>query len=217
MNGRDDTDKDRRADQAGASEAGKRRVAEEPYGPVFGHKMYSIRRPFWSWTGRTFYIHSPTGERVMLVKHPFWRAREELVVYANDGTTMLLRVAETRIIARDVRFDVFDVKSNTLVGSIVSRGIRSVARDAWDVLDGAGKALGMMQEQGRPLLRRLVPLVRGQYYVEIDGREGARIVQMPGMFSKEYVLDLTTAAARFDPRLAIACALLALLAEPATS
>lgn len=202
---------------AGAPEAGKSRVSEALPGPMFGHKMYSIRRPFWSWTGRTFHIHAPTGERVMLVKYPFWRAREELVVYANDETTMLLRVAETRIIARDVRFDVFDARRDILVGSIVSRGIRSVARDAWDVLDGAGKQLGMMQEQGRPFLRRLVPILRGQYYVEIDGREGARIVQMRGMFSKEYVLDLTTASAKLDPRLAIACALLALLAEPATS
>lgn len=179
--------------------------------------MYSIRRPFWSWTGREFHVHAPTGERVLLVRHPFWRMREELTVYADDEKTALLKISETKIVARDVRFDVHDVTDDSLVGAIVSRGIRSVARDAWDVLDATGKKIGMMQEGGRPLLRRLVPILRGQYYVEIDGGEGARIVQMAGLFSKEYVLDLTTAVGKLDPRLAIACALLALLAEPATS
>lgn len=201
-------------EEASAGDAEKR---PSPIPPAFRHKMFSIRRPFWSWTGRAFHIHAPTGERVMLVKYPFWRMREELIVFADDEKTPLLKVSETQIIARDVRFDVFDAAHNELVGSVVSRGIRSVARDAWDVLDASGKVLGLMQEGGRPLLRRLVPLLRGQYYVEVGGREGARIVQMSGMFSKEYVLDLTTAAAKLDPRLAVACALLALLAEPASS
>jgi hypothetical protein len=189
----------------------------EALAPAFGHKMYSIRRPFWSWTGRVFHVHSPTGRRVMVVKHPFWRMREELVVYSDDESTPLLRLHETKIVARDVRFDVNDGATGALVGSIVSRGIRSVARDAWDVLDAKGQKRGMMQERGRPILRRLVPLLRGHYFIEIDGEEAARVVQMGGMFSKEYVLDLTTAVSSIDPRLAIGCALLALLAEPATS
>jgi len=188
-----------------------------PLGGPFQHRRYSVRRPFWSWTGRTFYIHGPSGKLELVVNNPFWRFRDEIVLYRDEAQQEpLLRMRERKIIAADVRFDVTSEPGGELIGAIVSRGIKSIARDAWDILDASGKHIGIMQEGGRALLRRFVPILKGIYHIEVGGEEVATVTQVAGMFSKEYSLEIKSADA-LDTRLALACAVLATVNEPASS
>lgn len=183
----------------------------------FRHRRYSIRRPFWSWTGRTFFIHGSAGKLLFVVNHPFWRFREEIVIYRDEAQQQpVLRMRESKIIAADVRYDVTAAPGANLVGAIVSRGVKSIARDAWDILGSDGKHLGMMQEGGRALLRRFVPILKGIYHIEVGGEEVATVTQVAGTFSKEYSLEILPGD-HIDTRLAIACAVLAVINEPASS
>ncbi len=175
-------------------------------------RRYLIKRPFWSFFERTFRVLSPDGQLYMLVKHPVFRLREEFLVYADEAKTRpLLRVKSRQMIAINFMFDVFDASTGELLGSVQKKGLRSIIRDAFVLLDPTGAEIGKAEEQGASLLRRVIPLLTSKHAIFVDGHQVASIRQIFRFFIKEFAVELEPS--RVDPRFVLAVALLALMAE----
>jgi len=180
----------------------------------FAHSQYTIKRSFWSWLGRRFYVYGPEGQLLMFVKHPFLRLREEFTVYTDESeTAALLHVKVRKLLTLDPAYDVFDAQTGERTGTLKKRGLRSILRDTWDILDANDQPAGLLEEQGAAILRRFLPFLTSKHRIELRGVEVGRIQQIFRFFIKEFVLDLAMAPNQIDPRFAIACALLALMAE----
>jgi hypothetical protein len=178
------------------------------------HPRLVIKRPFWSFLGRRFQVYAPDGRMVLFVRHPLLKLREEFTVFTDETERVpVLRIRARQIIGIDIANDVFDAVTGERVGTIKKRGLKSILRDTWDVLDASDQPAGLVQEDGAALLRRFFPILLGKWRIELAGAVVARVRQVFRFFVKEFELDLSEGQGRIDPRFAVACALLALMAE----
>ena len=196
--------------QYGLVPAGQSGLAQGPW----SHMEYTIKRPFWSFLGRKFHVYAPDGSLVLFVKHPLFKLKQEFVMYTDESEKQpLLTIRARNIIGFNIAHDVFDAYTNQKVGTIRTRGLKSILRDTWDVLDPNDQAVGLVQEDGAALLRRFFPILTGKWHVELGGQKVAGIRQVFRFFTKEFKLDLSMNSGRMDPRFAIGCAIMALMAE----
>lgn len=184
--------------------------------PVFSHAYYTIKRPFWSFLGRRFHVYAPDGSLVAFVKHPVFKLKGEFTIFADESERQPLMVVRSRsVISLNMAHDIFEANSQQRIGSIRSRGLKSLFRDVWDVLDPNDQPVGLVQEDSNALLRRFFPILPSHHHIELQGQLVARIDQQFRFFVKEFTLDLSPGQGRVDPRFAIACTMLALMAESA--
>ena len=96
----------------------------------------------------------------MYIQHPLLKLREEFMVYADEAKTRpLLQVKSQQVIAINFSYDVFDAETGQLLGSVQKKGLRSLVRDTFLILDPAGIEIGYAEEQGAALVRRFFPLL----------------------------------------------------------
>jgi hypothetical protein len=173
---------------------------------------YVIRRKFWSIFERVFRVFTGDGQLIMYIQHPMLKLREEFMVHADEARTRpLLRVKSRQVIAINFSYDVSDAQTGALLGSVQKRGLRSIVRDKFVLLDPLGTEIGYAEEQGAALLRRLFPLLLSRHAIFVGGDQVAMIRQRFRLFTKEFSVD--TRPSPLDPRFVLAVALLALIAE----
>jgi hypothetical protein len=173
---------------------------------------YIIRRKFWSMFERVFRVFTGDGQLIMYIQHPLLKLREEFMVYADEAKTRpLLRVKSQQVIAINFSYMVSDAQTGALLGSVQKRGLQSLVRDKFLILDALGIEIGYAEEQGASLLRRLFPLLLSKHAIFVGGVQVAYIKQVFRFFTKEFTV--TTQQSSLDPRFVLAVALLALIAE----
>jgi hypothetical protein len=182
----------------------------------FAHQQYTIKRPFLSFLGRKYYVYAPDGLLVMFLKHPLMKFRSEFTIFTDETeSTPLLTVRARKVVSLNMAHDIIDPASGEMTGSIRSRGLKSILRDTWDLLDANDQIIGLMEETGAAFLRRIFKFLPGQHKIELNGQVVATLRQKFRFFIKEEVLDLSPGGDRIDHRFAIGCAMLALMKESA--
>lgn len=180
----------------------------------FTHSSYTIKRPALSILGRKYYVYSPSGELVLFLKHPVMKLKEEFTIFTDESeATPILTIRSRSFVALNMAHDVIDPHTGEKTGSIRSRGMKSIIRDTWDILDENDQPVGLMEEEGAAFLRRIIKFLPGKHKIELHGERVASVAQKFTFFGKEVRLDLTGGAGKVDARFAIGCALLALLKE----
>jgi len=173
---------------------------------------YVIRRKFWSMFERVFRVFTGDGQLIMYIQHPLLKLREEFMVYADEAKTRpLLKVKSRQVIAINFSYDVSDAQTDQLLGTVQKKGLRSIVRDKFIILDPLGAEIGYAEEQGAALLRRFFPILTSKHAIFVGGQQVAFIRQRFRWFTKEFTVD--TQPSSVDPRFVLAVALLALIAE----
>lgn len=184
-------------------------------GPLeaFSHSSYVLVRPLFSFT-RVYRVYGPRGELVAFVEQPWFRLRSELVMYADEEQLRpILVLKNRRIAAFNMEHDLFDALTGERLGVIRNRGWQSLWRDGWDILDADERPAGEMLEEGAFFWRRILRFLPGRHRVDLGGRKVARITQVFHFFRREFVLDILPVEDPVEPRFAIACALIAMMAD----
>ena len=177
----------------------------------FSHHRYTIKRPFLTIFGRTFRVYGPQGDQVMFVRHKLLTLKDEWNIFTDESEQVpLLRVKARKLLALDAVDDVFDAASGEKLGAVKNRGLKSILRDTYQVLDAGDVVIGHFQEDSNALLRRFLPILLGHWHMEVGGAVVANLDQEFRFFSKEFTLQISGNA---DPRLVLGCAMLALMRE----
>ena len=143
---------------------------------------------------------------MLFLKHPLMKLRGEFTIYTDETeSTPLLTVRARKLVSLNMAHDVFDPKTGERTGSIRSRGMKSIIRDTWDLLDANDQVIGLMEEEGFALLRRFLKFLPGKHKIEINGELVATFKQAFRLFSKEAVLELSPGGDKLDPRFGVAC------------
>lgn len=173
---------------------------------------YVIKRRFWSFLERVFRVFTGDGQLIMYIKHPVLKLREEFMVYEDEAQTKpLLKVKSRQAIAINYSYDVTDAVTNQVLGAVQKKGLRSLVRDRFIVLDPNGAEIGYAEEQVASLLRRFFPFLTSKHAIFVGDQQVAYIAQRFRFFTKEFAVDLQPS--NLDPRFVLAIALLALMAE----
>jgi len=173
---------------------------------------YTIKRKFWSFMERVFRVWTADGQLIMYIKHPILKLREEFMVYADEAQTQpLLRVKSKQVIAINFSYEITDASSGHVFGSVQKKGLRSILRDKFILLDPDDQEIGYAEEQGASVLRRFFPWLTSKHAIFVGGQQVAFIKQRFRFFTKEFEVDLQPS--QLDPKFVLAVALLALIAE----
>jgi uncharacterized protein YxjI len=180
---------------------------------AFQHPQYLLKRQVFALAGK-FRFYDPAGNLVLFSEQKMFRLREDIRVYSDEGKMQeVLTIKARQIIDFSAAYDVVDTSMQQKVGALRRKGLRSILRDEWDVLDANDQVIGMLFEDSiaLALLRRLAlgSLLPQNYDLTIAGTRAADLRQRFNPF--QYTLDLDLSidpAKRLDPRLGIAAAIL---------
>jgi uncharacterized protein YxjI len=181
--------------------------------PIFQFPSYLLRRQAIALTGK-FRFYDPAGRLVMFSEQKMFRLREDIRVYdGEDKAQEVLSIKARQIIDFSAAYDVVDTALNQKVGVLRRKGLRSLLRDEWEVLDANDNVIGMLFEDsvGLALLRRLVlgSWLPQNYDITVAETRVADLKQRFNLFRYELDLDFTMDAGHLlDRRVGIAAGIL---------
>jgi hypothetical protein len=125
----------------------------------------------------------------------------------------VLSIKARRIMDFSAAYDVVDTELNQKVGVLRRKGLRSILRDEWEVLDANDQLIGQLFEDsvGLALLRRLVlgSWLPQNYDITVGGMRVADLRQNFNLFRYELNLDFSMDTVnRLDRRVGIAAGIL---------
>ncbi|MEJ5225290.1 MAG: hypothetical protein WHV44_12605 [Anaerolineales bacterium] len=180
--------------------------------PAFSHKQYVLKRQSIALTGK-FRFYDPAGNLVLFSEQKMFKLREDIRVYADESKNHEVLIIKARsIIDFSAAYDVIDAASGQKVGALRRKGLKSILRDEWEVLDVNDSVVGLLFEDNMTLalLRRLVVgwLLPQNYDLTFGEQRLADFKQRFNPFRYELDIDLTMNDGRLDPRLALAAGIL---------
>ncbi len=184
----------------------------------FSLDQYLARRKIFTFFTGKFHIYDTMGNLVAYVEQKAFKLKEDITIFADEEKQRpLLRIQAQSIIDFSAAYTVVDVASNEPVGKLQRKGLKSILRDEWIILDPAGQPLGLIKEDSALLatLRRFITnLIPQTYNIEMDGQPAGTIKQNFNPFVLKLDVDLRSDPGRqFDRRLALAAVVLLLAAE----
>ncbi|HLA07702.1 MAG TPA: hypothetical protein VJ022_09685 [Anaerolineales bacterium] len=181
--------------------------------PIFQHPRYLLRRQAIALTGR-FRMYDPMNNLVLFSEQKMFRWREDIRVYDDEAKTReVLSIKARQIVDFSAAYDVVDTEMNQKVGALRRKGLRSLLRDEWEVLDENDNVKGLLFEDsmGLALLRRLLlgSWLPQNYDITFGSTRVADLKQNFNMFRYELNLDFSMDVAHaLDRRLGIAAGIL---------
>ena len=126
----------------------------------FQHPSYLVRRKVLKLLGGAFHVFDPAGNVVLYSKQKAFKLKEDIRIYTGeDMGTEVLTIRTDQIIDLGATYHVHDSQQGGVrVGSLKRKGLKSMLRDEWIILDPSGQEVGIIQEDSvaLALLRRLM-------------------------------------------------------------
>ena len=181
--------------------------------PIFQFPTYLLKRQAIALTGK-FRFYDPAGRLVLFSEQKMFRLREDIRVYdSEDKSREVLSIKARQIMDFSAAYDVVDTELNQKVGVLRRKGLRSILRDEWEVLDADDRVIGQLFEDsvGMALLRRLLlgSWLPQNYDLTVGETRVADLKQNFNLFRYELNLDFSMDTMhRLDRRVGIAAGIL---------
>ncbi len=179
--------------------------------PIFQHNQYLLKRQVFALAGKfRFYANE---QLVLFSEQKMFKLREDIRVYSDEGKTReVLMIKARQIIDFSAAFDVVDSASGQKLGALRRKGLASILRDEWEVLDANDNIVGKLFEDsmGLALVRRfLTGLVPQNYDITVGATRVADLKQNFNPFAYQLNLDFSMDVAHMlDRRIGIAAGIL---------
>lgn len=175
----------------------------------FQDNRYTLQRQFFALTGK-FRIFDSQGNLVAFSEQKIFKLREDIRIFSDESKTQeLLAIKARQIIDFSAAYDVFDSATGQKLGVWRRRGVKSLMRDEWELLDANEQPIGLLFEDsvGLALLRRFLlgALLPQNYDLTMQNSRVADLKQRFNIF--RYILDIDFSMDRenrLDRRLGIA-------------
>lgn len=122
---------------------------------------FRIRRKVLKLFSASFHVYD--GERIVaFCDQKAFKLREDIRLYHDESKNQELMLIRARqVIDFAACYDIVDSASQQTVGALRRKGLASILRDSWEVLDNDDKPLGKCQEDSAAMamLRRFVKLI----------------------------------------------------------
>jgi hypothetical protein len=184
--------------------------------PVFQHQQYMVRRKVFKIFGGAFHVYDAAEQLIGYSKQKAFKLKEDIRVFTGEDMSAELLVIQARsVIDFGASYDVYDPTAGYKCGALRRKGLKSIVRDEWVILDPADREIGLIQEDStfKALVRRFVEaaslFMPQSYTVTVGGQHVATLGQNFNPFVYKLNCDLSPDTQRLlDPRLALAAAIL---------
>lgn len=191
--------------------------------PSFRHHRFLIRRKFFAVMGAKLHCYAEDGSLLYFVKMKAFKLKEDITIFTDESMTQaLVRIRARKILDFAATYDVFDVSTGGeyKVGALRRKGLKSLARDEWEILDQNDQPVGLVQEESTALaiFRRIIDIVSlffpQQYNFTLGGMDAGFMKQTFNPFIMKMTADFSAdSMGYFDRRLAAAAATLLCVIE----
>ena len=181
--------------------------------PIFQYNRYLLKRQVFALTGK-FRYYDPMENLVMYVEQKMFKLREDIRVFSDENKSQeVLQIKARQIIDFSAVYDVIDSALNQKVGTLRRKGMRSILRDEWEVLDARDQVIGKLFEDSMELamLRRILlgNLLPQNYDINFGEQRVADLKQRFNLFRYEMDVDFSFDPAKtFDRRVGLAAGIL---------
>ena len=184
----------------------------------FGLDRYLVRRKVLALFAPQFHIYDDAGMMVGYVKQKAFKLKEDIRIYSDESmSTELLLIQARQILDISAAYDVIDSKSGQKVGTLRRKGLKSILKDEWIIMDAGEAEIGLIQEDSALLamLRRFItPLIPQKFLFQIRERPVGTLKQAFNPFVFKAQADFSEDPGKvFDRRLALAAVVLLLAIE----
>lgn len=182
----------------------------------YAHDTYTLRRKVLTLIGAKFHIFDPQGNLALFVKLKGFKIKEDIRIYADESQTReLLSIRTKSIFDIAGTYDIRDTTTGETIGALRRKGLKSMLRDEWLILDANGLEIGKIVEdsQIKALVRRFVDaasmFMPQRYHADIAGQTVATYQQNFNPFIHRIQIDFSHDQTNLlDPRLGLAIAVL---------
>ncbi|MDZ4742959.1 MAG: GYF domain-containing protein [Verrucomicrobiota bacterium] len=181
--------------------------------PRFSHPSYWVRRKVFKLLGGAFHIYLPDGSVGFYSELKAFKLKEDIRIYTDESKQQeVLSIKARKILDFSSNYDVFDTSSGQKLGTLRRKGLKSIIKDEWHILDTLDQEIGKIHEDNlvKALVRRfLCNLIPQSYEGLINGTPVCRFHQAFNPFILKVLLDFTPDQnGLLDRRLGIAAAIL---------
>lgn len=179
----------------------------------FGQSRYMIRRKFFKLFGGAFHIYDEAGNVAFYSKMKAFKLKEDLRVFTGEDMQQeVFSIKARNILDISATYDVTDSASGQKVGALRRKGLKSILRDEWLILDVHDTEVGTIREDSLALAivrRFLTNLVPQTFQGEMGGAPIFTFRQHFNPFIQKISLDFSAdTSGRLDRRLGLAAAVL---------
>ncbi len=179
---------------------------------AFSFERYLLKRQVFALTGK-FRFFDPSGNLVLFSEQKMFKLREDIRVYSDESKTQeVLMIKARQIMDFSAAYDVIDSATGQKTGALRRKGLASLLRDEWDVLDAGDNIIGKLFEDsmGLALLRRfLTGLIPQNYDITFGTERVADLKQPFNPFAYQLNIDFSMDInKRLDRRLGVAAGIL---------
>jgi uncharacterized protein YxjI len=179
----------------------------------FGGSTFIIRRKVFKLLGAAFHVYNENEQVVLFSNQKAFKLKEDIRMYTGeDMQTEVLSIQARQVLDFSAAYDVMDSIKGEKVGALKRKGLKSILRDAWIVMDNDDREIGQIEEDSMAmaLVRRfLTNLIPQNFTATINGQEVCEYKQNFNPFVRKVTVNLKPAAeGTFDRRLALAAGVL---------
>ena len=178
----------------------------------FLSNQYVLKRQVFALAGK-FRVYDSSGKLMLFSEQKMFKLREDIRVFSDESKAQeVLMIKARQIIDFSAAYDVVDSTTGQKVGALRRKGLASMLRDEWEILDVNDSVIGSLFEDsmGLALLRRFLSnLVPQNYDITMGTDRVADLKQNFNPFTYELNLDFSMDInKRLDRRLGIAAGIL---------
>lgn len=179
---------------------------------AFQHNQYLLKRQVFALAGK-FRVFDPSGQLVLFSEQKMFKLREDIRVYSDESKTQeVLTIKARQIMDFSAAYDVVDSSTGQKVGALRRKGLASILRDEWEILDVSDNIVGKLFEDsmGLALVRRFLSgLVPQNYDITLGTNRVADLKQAFNPFSYQLSVDFSMDVNKLlDRRLGLAAGIL---------
>ncbi|MBW4084176.1 hypothetical protein [Paenibacillus sp. S150] len=179
---------------------------------AFNHSEFIIRKKVFSIMGAKLHIYNGSEELVLYSQMKAFKLKEDIALFTDESREKeLLRIKARHVVDFSATYDVHDSETGEHLGALRRKGLKSIVKDEWILLDSQDTEIGLIKEDSTfmALLRRFITLIPQKYNIELGETTIPAFRQNFNPFVTKIIADFSEdRKGLLDRRLALAAGIL---------
>ncbi|WHY21096.1 hypothetical protein QNH28_08960 [Paenibacillus sp. G2S3] len=179
---------------------------------AYTHTEYIIRKKVFSIMGAKLHIYDSSEQLVLYSQMKAFKLKEDIALYTDESMQKeLLRIKARSAIDFSATYDVHDTETGEHIGALRRKGLKSILKDEWTILDRHDQEIGKIKEDSTAMaiLRRFISIIPQKYNIEMDDTTIPAFKQNFNPFVTKIIADFSDdPKGMLDRRLGLAAGIL---------
>ena len=176
---------------------------------LFKGNLFTIKQKVLS-LGNKYFVEDQTGKVVGFIHQKLLKLKEDIRIFTDESMQHeMMTIKQEQILDFSGSYQVVDTMSGELLGILKRKGLKSMIKDEWMILDRNRQEIGMIKERGgfTWFLRRFIfKWIPYKYDILLHGQPVGEVTEKLQVIGDTYHMDLTKDPnVSLDRRLAVVC------------